>query len=347
MHNELPIPEAHGKSLPNQTFWGWLKTETALFISQIATILAIILYLSTFSYYVFGHDTHSHKRSLEEYLRTTDTIIFYSNILVCILFVLVLIFILNENKEGEYHVKKTYKRLFGEDISKDVIEKSKESLKKFKLTLISYWTYAIILYLFMVSFGEKMEGLTKDCVDIGLSVTPAFILFFCFRIIKLSNKTVGQKDLSWVYKPRNIFVSWLITVCFFVAILYRTHSLELIIYKEAHASVLALAGILFMISIALLISRLDSKLIGIPSLLITLIFGYAIIQPLQIFQDDHTIIQSVCYFLAFIFKIYFTIVIIYIMQTGRLLNYLSCNSELSKRLKDSRTHLFHSLKKND
>lgn len=340
-HGGIPIPNLHERRLPNQTFWAWLRTETALFISQIATVLGIVLYVATFSYYVFGKDHSGHETSFEEYLDKANTVIFYSNIVVCLLFILVLIFILNKNDEGEYHVKKSYLRLFKKEITKEGIEKGKERLKWFKTILIIYWTYATLFYLFFLVAGKHLPELVMDGFEVSLNTLQAFIIFFCYREIKLSNRWKDEQT-SYAYKPYIIWTAYAILILLFIIFLSKAkhHELFGLTYPQIKTGLMAFSGVIIMISIATLISRLDSKLIGIPSILITLIYGYAVIQPLMPLFDLHPAIKSVAYFLAFIFKIYFTIVVIYILQTGRLLNFVCSNSELSIRLRESRNKFF-------
>ncbi|HKP11435.1 MAG TPA: hypothetical protein VJZ91_04970 [Blastocatellia bacterium] len=106
---------------------------------------------------------------------------------------------------------------------------------------------------------------------------------------------------------------------------------------KAYAAVFdGLSGTLNAVVLALLIARLDSKLIGLPSWLISVLYVYAAVQPLFVVFELNTpvsdIIQTFVLITVFIFKVYFFLIIIYTLQTGRLLNYLFCFPFLSNRM---------------
>lgn len=96
------------------------------------------------------------------------------------------------------------------------------------------------------------------------------------------------------------------------------------------------SGVLNAIVLALLIARLDSKLIGLPSWLICILYFYSAVQPLFVVFDQpddiFKIIQTFVLIAVFISKIYFYLIIIFALQTGRMLNYLVCFPFLSKRV---------------
>src|SRR6185436_5827063 len=345
-HGKIPIPEVGDKHLPNQSFWAWLKTETALFISQIVTTLGMVLYVASFSYYVFGHDQNSHHKSFEEYLQTANQVIFYSNIAVCILFIIMFIYILHKNDHGEFHVQKAFKRVFGEEKKKEEnleenIEKAKSFQIIFKKWLISYWCYAILYYLLLLvklpEYLEKINWQTWeiDSVFRNFNTLGALILFISYMVLKFSNP---KGDNNKKFKNYISLAIFFFIVLFIITAWGLEHYSDQNIYSDISTIANAISGVIDMIAIAMLISLLDSKLIGIPSLLITLIYGYAILQPLMPLFENHPAIESIAYFLVFIFKIYFTIVVIYILQTGRLLNYLVCNEELRYRVNKKRNN---------
>ncbi|MDB5228519.1 MAG: hypothetical protein JWN78_2712 [Bacteroidota bacterium] len=343
-HAEIHPPVPNKKRLPNQHFWGWLKNETALFISQIITILGIILYLATFSYYVFGHDESKHAKSYEEYLDTTKHVIFYCNIFICLLLILILTHILYKNDIGEHNARKAFERIFRrEENAEDMkrLEKAKESIKEFKVYLRLYWIFGIIYYLVFLVLDYKENIIpqeAKDCIAICLNTLGAMIIFLCYRVIIISNTPPSKDNISLLYRNWFIVFIYLIFVVFVgITLIYGHHPFK---YMEMQLIWLAISGVLNMICIAMLIARLDSKLIGVPSWLITLIYGYAIIQSLFPLFDAHPAIESIVFFLGFIFKIYFMIVIIYMMQTGRMLNFFYCSSVITKITRENRIYLF-------
>lgn len=98
----------------------------------------------------------------------------------------------------------------------------------------------------------------------------------------------------------------------------------------------ALSGVINALVLALLIARLDSKLVGLPSWLISILYSYAAIQPLFLVFElkKPEVLQGVAVFVlffVFISKIYFFLIIIYALQTGKMLNYLFCVSKLREK----------------
>ena len=110
---------------------------------------------------------------------------------------------------------------------------------------------------------------------------------------------------------------------------------------RAYSSIFdALSGMINAIALALLIARLDSKLVGLPSWLISILYSYAAVQPLfmvfELSQSDvlaKRIAPSVLIF-VFVSKIYFFLIITYALQTGKMLNYLFCFPILRERARE-------------
>lgn len=96
------------------------------------------------------------------------------------------------------------------------------------------------------------------------------------------------------------------------------------------------SGILNCVVLALLIARLDSKLIGLPSYLIGVLYFYAAFQPLFVVFEQPgeipQIIKTVVLVAVLVAKIYFFLIIMFAAQTGRLLTYLYCFPTMSNRV---------------
>lgn len=96
------------------------------------------------------------------------------------------------------------------------------------------------------------------------------------------------------------------------------------------------SGVFNAVVVALLIARLDSKLIGLRSWLIGLLYFYSAVQPLfAVFEqpgDVFKLIQTSVLIIVFGFKVYFFLIILYALQTGRMLNYLICFPQLAQRV---------------
>lgn len=98
----------------------------------------------------------------------------------------------------------------------------------------------------------------------------------------------------------------------------------------------ALSGTINAVVLALLIARLDSKLIGLSSRLICVLYCYAAVQPLFVAFEQgpsNVMAQITASVLVFVLvsKIYFFLIIMYALQTGRMLNYLVCFPKLREQ----------------
>ena len=133
--------------LPNQAFSSWLRGQTTLFISQIAAILGLVLFLAEEVYYVskFGKEQgHFLEPS------TIKLIVDYAHIAFMAVFILVLIQVLDDNERGSYRVKLVYERVFkkhGDDFERR-LKAGKEQLKKFKRLFLLFWVGMLFLYVF-------------------------------------------------------------------------------------------------------------------------------------------------------------------------------------------------------
>ncbi|MDB5228520.1 MAG: hypothetical protein JWN78_2713 [Bacteroidota bacterium] len=96
----------------------------------------------------------------------------------------------------------------------------------------------------------------------------------------------------------------------------------------------ALSGILNGIVFCMLIGRLDSNLIGLPTVNIAILFIYPAIQPMfTAFSDaDSLLIVPITLGVAYFCKIYLFFIIFFIIDSGRLLTYFYCFPELNKRI---------------
>jgi hypothetical protein len=93
-------------------------------------------------------------------------------------------------------------------------------------------------------------------------------------------------------------------------------------WSEYPAAFDALSGTINAIVLALLVARLDSKLLGLPSWLICILYFYAGVQPMfvvfELHPEVYAGIKTAVLWVVFIFKIYFFLIIFYSLQTGRM-----------------------------
>jgi hypothetical protein len=185
-----------------------------------------------------------------------------------------------------------------------------------------------------LSADAVYEAMAVPFLLFTLNNASLLFVYWCFLIMSLRVKKDAATD-----RKRCKYSAWTMlgfTLLFpFFAYLNRDNFTD-VSYTAYIAVFDALSGTLNAIVLALLIARLDSKLIGLRSWLIGVLYSYAAVQPLFVVFDQRrpvaaTITTAVLVF-VFISKIYFFLIIIYALQTGRMLNYLSCSPVLREQV---------------
>ena len=173
---------------------------------------------------------------------------------------------------------------------------------------------------------EIVTHLILPFVVFSLNNITVFILFLCFLIVYIPESKMKTKYGKHKWGAFAIVVvltlafpslAWLIAYQGFTRAEWNTYS----------AIFDSLSGVVNAIVLALLIARLDSKLVGLPSWLISILYSYAAAQPLFIvFELNQTAvfekITTAVLIFVFVAKIYFFFIVTYALQTGKLLNYL-------------------------
>lgn len=192
----------------------------------------------------------------------------------------------------------------------------------------------------------------QEKAKVDMKLIFAFVAFFfnnftllfvfsCFLVMYIRPDEV-KKDLKYVFTKEGKYV---LASVGFVACLTLLFPLFIFLRKEAFTAASAgaysstfdaLSGVINAVVLALLIARLDSKLVGLPSWLISILYSYAAVQPLFIafeINDSELLetISTIVLIFVFISKIYFFLIIFYALQTGKMLNYLLCFPILRQR----------------
>lgn len=173
------------------------------------------------------------------------------------------------------------------------------------------------------------------------NITLLFI-YWCFLVMDIPSDEMAHR----YYKYRNWSgaVITVLSLLFPVLALFNVGVLNAKGWEAYIAIFDALSGVINAIVLALLIARLDSKLIGLRSWLICILYSYAAVQPLfMVFElgDSKILARITTSVLIFVFisKIYFFLIIIYALQTGKMLNYLFCFPILRDRAKIAKNRL--------
>jgi hypothetical protein len=189
----------------------------------------------------------------------------------------------------------------------------------------------------LVGFWEVGKQLAFPFIVFSFNNLTLLFIFWCFLVLHLPADEM-EKDYRKFRNGSALIVLGL-TLLFFLLAYIKGSGYTPDEWKDFIAVFDALSGVLNAIVLALLISRLDSKLIGLPSWLISILYSYAAVQPLfMVFELSQSkvlekIATSVLIF-VFVSKIYFFLIIIYALQTGKMLNYLVCFPILRDRAKE-------------
>ncbi|HEX8146106.1 MAG TPA: hypothetical protein VF591_02800 [Pyrinomonadaceae bacterium] len=177
-----------------------------------------------------------------------------------------------------------------------------------------------------LSWREVFGELVFPFIVFAFNNFTLLLIFLCFLVLHIPSYKMGDYA-----KYRN--VSALIVIgltLLYPALVPLKVGLFTAAEWKAYSSIFdTLSGVINAMVLALLIARLDSKLVGLPSWLISILYSYAAVQPLflvfELSGSDilEQITTSVLIF-VFVSKIYFFLIIIYALQTGKMLNYLFC-----------------------
>jgi hypothetical protein len=183
---------------------------------------------------------------------------------------------------------------------------------------------------------EAFGFLLFPFLTFGLNNLSMMFIFWCFLVLyrpryNSSSKLKHRRDLGF-----SSFFFFMLTLSYPLLLLIAYRNGFTIKGLTGYATVFdGVSGVLNAVVLALLIARLDSKLIGLPSYLIGLLYFYSAVQPLfAVFEQPGVfqIIQTSVLIIVFGFKVYFFLIIVYALQTGRMLNFLICFPQLKRRI---------------
>lgn len=186
---------------------------------------------------------------------------------------------------------------------------------------------------------EAFTNILPESIPFALNTISLMFVFWCLSILYLPYQNAREK----VKQRRFLYISSLLFLllifCFplFFNLARRGADFTDSGLLEYMTVFNAASGTLNAVVLALLIARLDSKLIGLPSRLVSTLYLYAAVQPLfVVFSQPGFVNEAIKTFVllaVFILKIYFFLIIVFAMQTGRMLNYLYCFPALHSRVK--------------
>ncbi len=374
MEHHAPASQSEDKyKLPNQPFSDWLNDHTTLYLSKVfGQILGVVYFLAALIYYTHLNDPLREYLTA----KAIQLMIDFAHLGFISVFIWVLFKARDYNEEGSYRVRRVYHRIFNERLSRakaqDLLKGSQTQLRRFKDYFIWFWIGMMALYITFAlkhllsshaspqsqppdelivwfnhvllpffhfnEFGDAFKFLLFPFLTFMFNNLTLMFAFWCFLVLYLPSHSEESEKKRKVHINRSIFAVIMLTLLYPI-ILFTLQSDEGIsVHKlTTYATVFdGFSGLLNAVVLALLIARMDSKLIGLRSGLIGVLYFYSAVQPLfVVFEQPDPIFESIQTFVlivVFISKIYFFYIIHYALQTGRVLNYLFCFPFLNQRV---------------
>jgi uncharacterized protein YegP (UPF0339 family) len=342
-----PVPQTdeNEATLPNQPFGYWLRNQTALFASQILSILGFLSFIAATFYYIHKNLEEVH---FDKALAGIQYAIYIAHLIILAIFIGWLISIIDNNKVGNFRVNLAYETIFKSNPPNNLLSKSKRQLREFKVYFLWFWIVMFCLYLIFTfgTFYSKPENnfyLSKiifPFLQIAFNNLGSLFIYCCLTVLfSSSDKWKKSKIRQKVHIYFCSIIILILTLSFWFFLFLCNNQQGIIDEKILLAYIAifeAISGMLNAVVLALLIARLDSKLIGLHSFLIAVLYVYSAVQPLFVaFEQSASpfpVIKTFVLIFVFIFKIHFFLIITYTLQTGRMLNFLFCFPTLSKRV---------------
>jgi hypothetical protein len=338
---------------PNPSFFAWLRHNALLFIGQIVGLISGI---ASFIYYVRGAIEKTELEKLNQHL-----LVWFDcgHLLFIFLFICVLIYVLDDNAKGRYHARKVQERVFNERLRLEeqevLLNEGQAQVAQFKRYFLSFWVVMFFLYLAFLgehlassatageigSIWDLIKTSTFPFLTFSLNNISVWCIFLCFTILYLPARDEQSTRRRNRLIRFSLFALSILVLSFPLVIFSEssgTASIQVSTLRNWITYFDAISGITNAIVLAMLIARLDSKLIGLRSWLILVLYSYSAVQPLfAVFEQKALVfqqIQTLVLIAVFLCKVYFFLIIYYALQTGRMLNYVFCFPILN-RLSDS------------
>jgi hypothetical protein len=186
--------------LPNQPFYGWLRSEIMQYASQIITFIAA---MCSFIYYMGGAYDHTSKITPD----TIQSVVLYLNLFFIAGFILVILHVLDENDSGHDNVKRAYERIF--HLTKDEEKHPEKELKdgvvqlgQFKYYFLGFWISTLALYVSFIYKGQLSDTfgyadrntLLKLFLPLVLNTIALLYIFKCFIVLYIPSRYTQFKN---------------------------------------------------------------------------------------------------------------------------------------------------------
>lgn len=318
-----------------------LKTKILLIVSSISLLSVLCKSIINF----FETDLERIKITLESNHNGILDFLFYLS-MILFAFLCIWVFFQKPPKEIFYNISRLHdftNSIKSREVSflnfitrqkdlSDRFERANDSVEEFMKWFKWIWIGWLLLYLttcFFKVVSDNNDSLNSfdDLLVLKSILTNSSnnisSLFFFFCLLVLNKIAVQNKEKKFKVKigPKWIFILLIIIVTEIILHYIFPHDQQIIANSFA-----AISGLLAMISMSLLIGRLDSKLIDrLPTGILVILYGYAGIQLYLPFfiEENNTITLKLIglIYLALFCKIVLLIFISWIIDTNRLFFY--------------------------
>lgn len=218
-----------------------------------------------------------------------------------------------------------------EDLN-DPIEIAYNAEKEFLKYWRYFWVALFLLYVFwtiiQLANNQIHQSDVLSLVDTFFNNLAASFLFLCYFsltkiTIKLDDSNIDENEHVVDYSMKIYLLLATLTIIHLVCYLLSFQGYLLYNVKTINIFFKGISGLLFSLSIATLIGRLDSKFLNSPSSVIFILYSYAAIQPLFVFFDAPIFSNKMIFtlYLGLTLKIFFYLFVRWIYQTKRLFFY--------------------------
>ena len=320
----------------------WAINKVDFFWANIFATCGILSYVAAMIYYLIAVIDKSGPSELQphEMLEKITNITIWLNLGLSLVFLWITIAI---QKSGLVEKSKSHlfiQKVFASDQSEEgsLKHRSDSIINRLNIWVAMLWSYGVIHYTLMTLI-KSIGTLDLERIEIMTNTIGAVIITNLYFSLAIG---LSKYDIETIKtKLTIVLISTLLTFVLFTFILYSenmiVHVSGIISTPEEFTLFMKAFGAIWtMIFLALFIARLDNSLIGIPSSIMSIGYGYAIIQVMHPFMKDHALLTLATLVFLVLFKVYFFVMYIYAFKTGRLYNFVGSSYHFSFLIEEQR-----------
>jgi uncharacterized protein YegP (UPF0339 family) len=178
-----------------------------------------------------------------------------------------------------------------------------------------------------LSIHEMDKNVKYSFVFFVVNNFTVLIVFLCFTVLYIPADDERFEEKRQLLRNYSVLICVLLTVLVpLLAVVIKSNGFTPSETEKIPTILGAVGGTLNAVAFALLIARLDSRIIGLRLLLITVLYAYAALQPLFVtFNQPSNVLKFIAtsaMIAAFIFKICLVLMVGHVRRSGGLIDYL-------------------------